>query len=461
MTITMRLNYIDELSGGRKRFRRRFPKEVREVIGREFFQVPMRSTNGAKLVAEKDALLVEFDKIVKEAKRRLRGVDKVTPRQLWADAKAKADEMVSSVVVFQDDDDDQQLDEDDLKREIVADLIESEGKDPLLYKAVVSPSAPDPEPTLQDAKTLYREERLAGDAGRNQENRLDRICSRLIDALGPLESIPLSSLRRAHGRAVRDHMLSQKKADGSPLSPSSIKREMNMVKAMVNLALVEFDLKGSVVNPFEKLEFPKGLATGGPQASEGDRREPLPPEVISKMRDRLSMQKSQVLYLIWRLLEGTGCRGSEITGLRREDVHDLDGPYPHIRVEWHEDRRVKTAVSIRSVPLIGDALEATKEALSASSGNPMLFPRYARPGGADAASQALMKHLRKFTDNHRHAVYSLRHNMKDRLVAAGVPERDEKRILGHSVGDLSDRVYGGAEGRLRALHKAMERALGG
>lgn len=70
-----------------------------------------------------------------------------------------------------------------------------------------------------------------------------------------------------------------------------------------------------------------------------------------------------------------------------------------------------------------------------------------------------MKHLRKFTKNKRHVVYSLRHNMKDLLVTAEVPERDEHRILGHSLGGVGDRVYGGGEARLKAATEAMHKAV--
>ena len=104
---------------------------------------------------------------------------------------------------------------------------------------------------------------------------------------------------------------------------------------------------------------------------------------------------------------------------------------------------------------------ASREALALSDNKHMLFPRYAREAGPDAVSQALMKHLRAITKDPRHVVYSLRHNMKDLLVAAGVPQRDENRILGHALGGLGDRVCGGEEARLKAVYEAMERALGG
>jgi hypothetical protein len=92
-------------------------------------------------------------------------------------------------------------------------------------------------------------------------------------------------------------------------------------------------------------------------------------------------------------------------------------------------------------------------------GERMLFPRYAHEGGPDAVSAALMKHLRELTTNRRHVVYSLRHNMKDLLVMAGVPERDEHRILGHSLGGVGNRVYGGDEAKLKAATEAMQMAI--
>ncbi len=39
MVVVMKLKYVDELSGGRKRFRRRYPKAVAEVLGDSVFQV--------------------------------------------------------------------------------------------------------------------------------------------------------------------------------------------------------------------------------------------------------------------------------------------------------------------------------------------------------------------------------------------------------------------------------------
>lgn len=63
---------------------------------------------------------------------------------------------------------------------------------------------------------------------------------------------------------------------------------------------------------------------------------------------------------------------AEVAGLRVSDVH-LDHAIPHIMVEWHEDRRIKNAVSRRDVPLVGSALGAAKAAVKAAGGAAMLF----------------------------------------------------------------------------------------
>jgi len=446
MVVVMKLKYVDELGGGRKRFRRRYPKAVAQVLGESVFQVAMKARDGAELFTEHAKLLSEYEKIVAKARRKAAEQGQLSPLEHWRDAVKEAEELVAGVSGVRDEDE---------ARMVVADDLERRGADPVLYRAVVSPEAEEPPVTMLDAKEMYRTERMGGAHGRNQKNRLERVCRRIEASLGPLDKLALVDLKREHARKLRDDMLSTKKRDGSALSPSTVRRELDMIRAMVSIAITEHDLQGKAHNPFDGLEVAK--ANAAPD-TEWDKRDPLPRDILLAMRKRMKGKLRQpALGLIWRMLEGTGCRGAEVVGLRVEDVC-LTGPYPHIRVQWHEDRRVKTKVSIRSVPLVGDALEAAKEAVELADGERMLFPRYAHEGGPDAVSQALMKHLRQFTSNKRHVVYSLRHNMKDYLVSAGVPERDEHRILGHSLGGVGNRVYGGDEAKLKVATEAMKRA---
>ena len=49
MVLVMKFKYVDSLSGNRKRFRRRYPKAVAEVLGESVFQVAMKARDGADL----------------------------------------------------------------------------------------------------------------------------------------------------------------------------------------------------------------------------------------------------------------------------------------------------------------------------------------------------------------------------------------------------------------------------
>lgn len=81
-------------------------------------------------------------------------------------------------------------------------------------------------------------------------------------------------------------------------------------------------------------------------------------------------------------------------------------------------------------------------------------------GGSDAASAALMKHVRRVTTDPKHTVHSLRHNLKDRLILAEVSSLDQNLILGHALGGVGDRVYGGEVAKLRRTTEAMRAAAG-
>ena len=123
------------------------------------------------------------------------------------------------------------------------------------------------------------------------------------------------------------------------------------------------------------------------------------------------------IKLIFPILGETGCRLAEVVGLRVEDI-DLDNKLIHIRP--NTARRLKTRQSIRTLPLVGYALQAVKMALAKSDGE-WLFPRYIKDGKckADHASAALNKWVKK--DFGGLTAHSLRHTMRDRLRAIECP----------------------------------------
>jgi integrase len=321
--------------------------------------------------------------------------------------------------------------------------------DLFMVRALNAGAPPKPAATLLDAKNLYLKERLKGSEHDREKNRqrIERIYDRTVEALGDIPKV--ADIDRGAAKRVKDHLLAL-----GTLKPASVKRELNIIKAMVNHAVRE-GLVGPIANPFASLDFGEEI----PEA-ESQRRDPLPDEVLDKVRLLMQDVRIPSIGLIWRLLEGTGCRLAEITGLRVEDV-DVSSELPHIRVRWHEDRRIKTRTSVRHVPLVGDALEAAKLALElADKGQAALFPRYFGGKGPTAASQVLMNRVRQVTKDRRHVVHSLRHNMKDRLWLAEVSQLDQNLILGHSLGGVGDRTYGGDPAKLRVTTRAMKKAFG-
>ncbi|WP_415183261.1 tyrosine-type recombinase/integrase [Phaeovulum sp.] len=459
------LKYVRRTKAGRWQYRRRVPKAVAEIISKLEFK-------GSLGDSEREALAAYprfHAQVEKEIADAIQGgaqsvaADRgdLTERQAFEVALARAASLAPEGTRW-------------IIRDAAAEAIavqyprDPETLDPIGATAVDrhtinllrgGPAAPrgQPEYTLEDARTLYLKERRGVEPSedmRRFEGQVNLVVGMVRAALGGRDPV-LIELTREDARKVRDHMLDRIKSDGKRISPSSVRRYLNDLRAIINHAATESLLPGTFQNPFNNL--PVGSTRG--QSSEREKRDPLPPHILQGARKRILGAAGYPLPLIWRLLEGTGCRLAEITGLRVEDV-DITGELPSLRVTWHEARRIKTNASRRYVPLVGDALEAAKEAVKLAEGHVLLFPTYGRARGSSAVSVALMKHLRAVTRDPKHVVHSLRHNMKDKLVLAEVSQLDQNLILGHALEGVGDRVYGGDAAKLRSTTRAMKRALG-
>lgn len=336
MSLAVSLRYLRQIAPGRYEFRRRIPQSVRAKIGQGEFKRVFEISKESHITREHSRVLVEFEKLV-SASGMGGDVQQVVSSEPVGAPAPKSDKVAWPDV---------------------------------------------PARTLEDARNLYLNDKLGKGVGpHNREGRvrLDRVFSRLEAALGKSASaLALTGLKRDDARKVRDHMLQTKKRAGGTLSPESVKREIDILSAVITHALVEFELEDVVKNPFKAL--PIGNSTKN-KLADIDKRDPLPDVTVSAVQDRL---QGELLH-IWRLLAGTGCRLAEVTGLRLEDIRIEGEAVPHIRVTWHEGRRLKTKASLRAVPLVGDALDAAKEARRVSGSGTVLFPKYARPRGADAA----------------------------------------------------------------------------
>lgn len=471
MGLMVILKHTKILDNGRCRFRRRFPEDVRADLGWEFIRTSERPLSERALLRWHQDREAEFDAAVKSA-RLLSPSVTLSNRELFDAARERAHQLLQGVIG---------LDE-DAARAVIAENIASthpadpETGDPMgigradaaIVSALKEPEALPPEPTMVDVKRLYLDENVGDpktERGRKNRNDTDRVFRLAEEALGTRAELPLTQLGNADGRTVRDHMLKRTKAGkpGETVKASSVRRELNVLASAWKVALKGFDLNrnSQAINIFEGLNI-KGEST----ASQQEERDPLPHTVVKAMWTKLHTAREKrggtlpQQRLIWRLLAGTGCRESEIAGLRVKDVN-LTALVPHIKVAWHEDRRVKNKASVRSVPLVGDALEAASEAVRTAGKAKELFPSYYGNGGGNRLSASLMRHLRdvRFGDEpKKQVIHSLRHNMADWLRLAKVETRTENLILGHALGSVGARVYGGSIADLELTHEALQAA---
>lgn len=296
----------------------------------------------------------------------------------------------------------------------------------------------DAELTIKQAFAFYLDERQEPDAfkRKKQVQRIARAERNLLSVTK--RDIALKHVTRAHARALRDDLLKK-------MSPASVKRNINDVKAVFSLAIEEHDLNTN--NPFNKLKYPK------PDDASVDLRHPLPAIVIQDMYREL--ENNRTLQDIWTLIHHSGAQNAEVLGLTSDDLF-LDEPIPYFEIKPYGLRSVKDRSRIRKVPLVGRALHVARRLKANTPDSGALFPSYADSSSHDNFSQAARKRLRKFTDNPKHVVYSLRHNMKDALRAAKVGVRVELALLGHSNEKSSSAQYGSGVG-LDELRDALLR----
>ncbi|RWA58134.1 site-specific integrase [Mesorhizobium sp.] len=425
------LPYVQQPSGKKHfRYRRKVPGFLQQALGKTEIVKPLGSTHAE--------VLRHYDRVHKEAeaeiKVAMRGKTKKISEKTALEKYQWATRQVAEWGPM-----------DEATADALADHLEETGQ-PELYRALVVPDRKAPAPTLADAVKLYLKDRVEATADETKkQQRIERVQGHVVKALKRGDP-QIRSFTRADAREVRDHMLTEKPTP----APSTVHRYLNDLRAILNHATKEMDELRGWLSPFNGLEVRKDTLAKEDRKSFTDGQ-------LTATRARVLGHASEDLQRVWRMLERTGCRLAEVTGLMVEDVHP-EGECPYLDLRFLPHRRLKNAGSVRRVPLVGDALKAAQEAREAAGDRALLFPTYAREGGANSASQVLMKHVRKVVTDRKVTVHSLRHTLKDKLVKADVPEALQNMILGHSSGAVSE-AYGGPEARLEAATRALRRAL--
>lgn len=295
--------------------------------------------------------------------------------------------------------------------------------------------------TFDDMAAVY--EKQKGPFTIKKQNEAKRLIAALKAAAPEVEDV--RDFTKAHARLWRDARKDQ-------VSAESVERENNVIKSMFSLYFAENDI--AQANPFVGLKMPEKSAT----ESAMSKRVPLTIEEIRAIRKEIyAGSRAAEVGEIWDVLTLTGARGAEVQGLRVQDVH-LDADIPHISITPTDDRGVKTAGSVRLVPLYGIALDAATAALKRNEGSGYLFGKEGMAPYGNV-SMKVMKHFRKHVTDPRKVVHSLRHSLVDVFREHDVPKEVAAPFTGHVSTDVADRVYGSPEKQLVRTHKAVKSIL--
>lgn len=229
----------------------------------------------------------------------------------------------------------------------------------------------------------------------------ERSCGYVLDVCGDKD---IRSYTKADANAFRDELVKRE------LAGSSITRIFGTVRSVINFAASEAGI--TLTNPFAGVYYDRSAGV--------EDREPMPIEAIRSLQSQCRSLDDDLRWLV-ALVSDTGMRLAEAAGLLKEDF-ELNDPVPHVVVQAHPWRRLKTSGSTRKVPLVGASLWAAKRLLSENTDSQFAFPRYnkSKTTNANSASAALNKWMKPYVPS-RCTMHSFRHSMRDRLRAVECP----------------------------------------
>ncbi len=276
------------------------------------------------------------------------------------------------------------------------------------------------EPDLLDARDGYLRIR-----GEGRPDTFRRAATRNLNAV--VETVgnkPLTRYSSLDAVRVRDSLLQR------GLTVISVRRMFATINAAFNFANSEYGI--DTTNPFASVNFPP---------SNPKKRLSIPVDLVREIqRDCLSIGDD--LRLLVALISDTGMRLSEAAGLCVEDVY-LEDDIPHVSVQAHPWRPLKTRQSQRLIPLVGASLAAAKN-LMALNQDRFCFPRYTNEDSCNgnSASAALNKWL-KSKYGAAVVMHGFRHAFRDRLRAIDCPTELIDQLGGWSANNVGRRYGNG------------------
>ena len=240
----------------------------------------------------------------------------------------------------------------------------------------------------------------------------ERACKYLVEATALKH---LHEYTRQDALAFRDYLIAK------GLAGSSISRIYNALNSTINFTINEYAL--DISNPFSRVYFDR--------TDKVKKRLPIPIDILKHIQNECYRIDDDMRWLL-ALISDTGLRLSEAAGLETEDLV-LHHEIPHLIVQAHPWRTLKTAASERKIPLVGASLWAARRILREDPHRAFAFPRYNRSQqtNGNSASAALNKWLKTYVPEGC-SIHSFRHSMRDRLRAINCPSEMIDQIGGWS-----------------------------
>lgn len=236
-----------------------------------------------------------------------------------------------------------------------------------------------------------------------------------------------------------------------PQHPNTANQKFQIVGSCFKWLRSQYD--ACAANPMDGIQIP----TKGPKASANEEKDPFS---LSQLQAIFSapifrgcaseanwksagelVQRGSEKFWIPVLGLFTGARSNELCQLLDTNVRDHDGL---AYLVFHKDMRLKTASSIRSVPIHPELVRiGFLEFVSERRGTGRLFPAIPM-SSAGRYSDAFGKHFRRFLDalgvkTKRTDFHSFRHSFTSAARACGIDPETRERLIGH--------VYEGEGGR--------------
>ena len=263
--------------------------------------------------------------------------------------------------------------------------------------------------TLSHAIDIYIQHKGQGKT-KNFHTSVQRAFRYLMAACGTKD---LLEYTRADALVYRDYLVKK------GLAGSSITRVLNTIRPVFNFTISEYAL--DVKNPFVGIYHNRNFGVS--------KRLPIPKDALLKIQKECIAYNDDLRWLV-AIISDSGMRLAEAAGLLKSDLK-LDTDIPHIVIQPHEWRRLKTETSTRIVPLVGHSLWAARQVQEHCESSEFAFPRYNRQQytNANSASAALNKWLKGYVSKGQ-SIHSFRHSMRDRLREVDCPSEVIDQIGG-------------------------------